>query len=98
MKKFISIILVFALLISVSVPAFASTEHNPEECKHTPVIVVRGMDFGGLYVVGENFFVAIHDYTALGRYNLFFDVFFSGNLAAVLLIDNLQVHQTPGDG
>ncbi len=50
MKKFISIVLVFALLISVSVPAFASPEHNPEECNNTPVIVVRGMDFGGLYV------------------------------------------------
>lgn len=50
MKKFISIILAFALVISVSVPAFASAEHNPEECENVPVIVVRGMDFGGLYV------------------------------------------------
>jgi len=50
MKKFISIIIAFALLISVSVPAFATSEHNPDECEHIPVIVVRGMDFGGLYV------------------------------------------------
>ena len=50
MKKLISIILVFAMLISASIPAFATSEHNPEECKNTPVVVVRGMDFGGLYV------------------------------------------------
>lgn len=49
MKKIISIILTFALIFSISVPAFASSEHNPDECKNTPVIVVRGMDFGGLY-------------------------------------------------
>lgn len=50
MKKIISIILALVLVISVSVPAFATAEHNPEECENVPVIVVRGMDFGGLYV------------------------------------------------
>ncbi len=50
MKKIISIILAFALIVSVMVPAFATSEHNPDVCQNTPVIVVRGMDFGGLYV------------------------------------------------
>lgn len=50
MKKFISIILALALVVSVSVPAFATTQHSPEVCENIPVIVVRGMDFGGLYV------------------------------------------------
>lgn len=49
MKKFISIVLVFALLFSFSLPSFAISEHNPYECENVPVIVVRGMDFGGLY-------------------------------------------------
>lgn len=50
MKKFISIFLVFALVFSTSVPVFAADNDTFEECHNLPVIVVRGMDFGGLYV------------------------------------------------
>lgn len=36
------------------VPAFAQTvsvyQHNPDECDNVPVIIIRGMDFGGLYL------------------------------------------------
>ncbi len=51
MKKIISIILVVAMSFSLMLPAFASEEkHDPEKCKNLPVVIVRGMDFGGLYV------------------------------------------------
>lgn len=50
MKKIVSIILAFTLVFSLSVPAFAANEHNADSCENVPVIVVRGMDFGGLYV------------------------------------------------
>lgn len=50
MKKFISLVLAFALMLSCTVPSFALDEHNPAECENLPVIIVRGMDFGGLYV------------------------------------------------
>lgn len=53
MKKIISLLLIFSLVISLFVPVFAddaSAVHNPDECNNVPVIVVRGMDFGGLYV------------------------------------------------
>lgn len=53
MKKIISLFLVFSLIASLFVPAYASdaeATHNPDECKNIPVIIVRGMDFGGLYV------------------------------------------------
>lgn len=36
--------------MSFAVPAFASDEHNPAECENVPVVIVRGMDFGGLYL------------------------------------------------
>ncbi len=50
MKKIVSILLVFALVFSISVPVFAAEKDTSEECHNLPVIVVRGMDFGGLYV------------------------------------------------
>lgn len=50
MKKFISLLLTAAMLMSFAVPAFASDEHNPAECENVPVVIVRGMDFGGLYL------------------------------------------------
>lgn len=53
MKKILSLLLVVSLVATVSVPAFAENEekaHNPAECENLPVIIVRGMDFGGLYV------------------------------------------------
>lgn len=50
MKKFVSIFLVFIMIFSLSVPVFAQDSHNPDECRNLPVIIVRGMDFGGLYV------------------------------------------------
>ena len=51
MKKIISIVLAVAMVFTMSAPAFAqgNEEHNPTECENIPVIVVRGMDFGGLY-------------------------------------------------
>lgn len=53
MKKAVSIFLVLSMFVSLFAPAFAATDetaHNPDECQNVPVIVVRGMDFGGLYV------------------------------------------------
>lgn len=52
MKKVISIILAITLAFSMMIPAFAQEEtktHNAAECDVVPVIIVRGMDFGGLY-------------------------------------------------
>ncbi len=51
MKKIISIFLAMVMAFSMVMPAFAEKkdEHNPAECENIPVIVVRGMDFGGLY-------------------------------------------------
>ncbi len=50
MKKIISIMLVITLLFTGAIPAFAENEHSADNCKNVPVIVVRGMDFGGLYL------------------------------------------------
>jgi len=49
MKKIISILLAFILTISLSLSVVAQSVHNPSVCKNEPVIIVRGMDFGGLY-------------------------------------------------
>ncbi len=49
MKKFIGVILAFIIVFSSVLPAFAEAEHNPETCADVPVLVIRGMDFGGLY-------------------------------------------------
>lgn len=50
MKKFISILIAFILAFTACVPAFSADTQNPVECDDIPVVVVRGMDFGGLYV------------------------------------------------
>lgn len=54
MKKIISLFLAVSMMFSVFIPAYAiETEesvHNADECTNIPVIIVRGMDFGGLYV------------------------------------------------
>ena len=52
MKKFISVLLIISILILSFVPAFAETDekHNASECGTYPVIIIRGMDFGGLTV------------------------------------------------
>ncbi|MBE6820573.1 MAG: hypothetical protein E7516_05935 [Ruminococcaceae bacterium] len=50
MKKIISLILAFSLVFSLSIPAFAVEENTFEDCDNVPVIVVRGMDFAGMYV------------------------------------------------
>ncbi len=53
MKKTVAVMLVFSLVLSLMVPAFASDSkllHDADECNNMPVIIVRGMDFGGLYV------------------------------------------------
>ena len=52
MKKVISIFLSVLILCLTFVPAFAKTNesHNASECETYPVIIVRGMDFGGLTV------------------------------------------------
>ncbi len=51
MKKLISIILTVTMLLSLSVPAFARVQLAEEghNCDDVPVIIVRGMDFNGLY-------------------------------------------------
>ena len=54
MKKIISLLLAVSMMLSLFIPAFATereeTVHNAAECTNIPVIIVRGMDFGGLYV------------------------------------------------
>lgn len=53
MKRLISLFIVFSLVLTLFIPALADDSaslHNPEKCDNIPVIVVRGMDFGGLYV------------------------------------------------
>ena len=51
MKKVISIILAISIMLVSAIPAFAGSKaHDPDECENVPVIVVRGMDFAGLYV------------------------------------------------
>ena len=53
MKKIIGIMLAVSMVFTLFVPAFAEESepvHNPQACENLPVIVVRGMDFGGLYV------------------------------------------------
>ncbi len=52
MKKFVSLILAAAMLISFMIPAFAQENevHDSAECEIVPVIIVRGMDFTGLYL------------------------------------------------
>ena len=50
MKKVISIILTISILAVSFIPAFAKTaeNHDANECTTYPVLIVRGMDFGGL--------------------------------------------------
>ena len=52
MKKVISIFLAVVIMLLSCLPAFAkvSEEHNADNCSDYPVIIVRGMDFGGLTV------------------------------------------------
>ncbi len=51
MKKVISLVLAAAMLFSFAVPSFAAEEkHDPKSCKNIPVVLVRGMDFDGLYL------------------------------------------------
>ena len=52
MKKVLSIILAITVVFSMCIPAFAkvSEEHSADSCSTYPVIIVRGMDFGGLTV------------------------------------------------
>ncbi len=52
MKKIISVILAVLIALFSFVPAFAKSdiEHNNEKCSTYPVIIIRGMDFGGLTV------------------------------------------------
>lgn len=50
MKKFISLILVTAIALGCCIPAFAQEEKSNAQCDTPPVIIVRGMDFGGLYI------------------------------------------------
>lgn len=50
MKKLISIALSLAMLFTLTVPAFAQTQESAESYEGYPVIVVRGIDFGGFYL------------------------------------------------
>ncbi len=51
MKKFISFILSAVLAFSIISPAFAEEKtENSCDCDNLPVVLVRGMDFGGLYL------------------------------------------------
>ena len=48
MKKVISLILAFTMILCMAVPAFAAEENNADDYDGYSVIVVRGIDFGGL--------------------------------------------------
>lgn len=45
-KNIISIVLMLSMVFSLCMPAFAQ---GKSECDHVPVIIIRGMDFTGLY-------------------------------------------------
>ena len=49
MKRLTGIVLALVIALSAVLPVFAQAEHNPATCTDVPVLVVRGMDFGGLY-------------------------------------------------
>ena len=49
MKKITGVILALIIVLSSVLPVYAQSEHNPETCTDVPVLVIRGMDFGGLY-------------------------------------------------
>ena len=48
MKKLVSVILAFTLLLAMSVPAFAVETKTQSNYNGLPVIIVRGIDFAGL--------------------------------------------------
>ena len=48
MKKLVSVILAFTLLLAMSVPAFAVDNKSENNYNGLPVIIVRGIDFAGL--------------------------------------------------
>lgn len=50
MKKLISFVLALVMLFSLAVPAFAQTKAETEKYDGYPLVVVRGIDFGGLYL------------------------------------------------
>ena len=52
MKKILSVVLVISILMFSFVPVYAETvdKHDASECETYPVILIRGMDFGGLTV------------------------------------------------
>lgn len=50
MKKALSLFVALVLAFCAVVPAFAQSEHDASKCTELPVIIVRGMDFGGLYI------------------------------------------------
>lgn len=51
MKKIISILLALSMVISLALPAFAGGDEVPAaSAEKVPVVLVRGMNFGGLYL------------------------------------------------
>ena len=50
MKKLISIALSLAMLFTLTVSAFAQAQESDESYEGYPVVVVRGIDFGGFYL------------------------------------------------
>lgn len=51
MKKFISILLALTMVMTLIVPAFAGGDESASaDCNDVPVVLVRGLDFGGLYL------------------------------------------------
>ncbi len=52
MKKVLSLFLAVTIIMLSVIPVFAKTDinHNVSECETYPVVLIRGMDFGGLTV------------------------------------------------
>ncbi len=51
MKKLVSILLALSMLFGFCVPVNAQEQPDSEaKCETLPVVIVRGMDFGGLYI------------------------------------------------
>ncbi len=51
MKKVLSIVMVVVMLLSSTVTVGAITENQTEPYEGSPLVVVRGIDFGGFYLV-----------------------------------------------
>ena len=60
MKKFISLFLSLIMILTVTVPASAVTEKDGTNYEGYPLVVVRGIDFGGFYLEDKSPAISFH--------------------------------------